>query len=65
MEINRGFLPEDIESYIEIRGIYDGWSVAKMKDGRMLCRWPPSDSRHKPTQAWIAAHIDQQGDADG
>lgn len=61
MEINRGFLPEDIESYIEIRGIYDGWSVAKMKDGRMLNRWPLYDRRHKPTQAWIAALSSVQG----
>ena len=45
-----GFLPEEIETHIEIRGIYDGWSVAAMKDGRLLNRWPPDDRRHKPTQ---------------
>ena len=55
----------NVEYYIEIRGIYDGWSVAVMKDGRMLNRWPPSDRRHKPTQAWIAAHLDQQGAGNG
>lgn len=27
--------PDDVEILIEIRGIYDGWSVAKMKDGSM------------------------------
>lgn len=50
---DRGFLPEDVDHYIEIRGIYDGWSVAYMKDGRMLNRWPPDDRRHKPTQDFI------------
>lgn len=52
---DRGFLPEEIDHYIEILGIYDGWSVAKMKDGRLLNRWPPDDRRHKPTQDWIAS----------
>lgn len=62
METNRGFLPEDVEVYIEIRGIYDGWSVAKMKDGRMLNRWPPDDRRHKPVQEWIDRHPYQHGE---
>ena len=56
-----GFLPENIETYIKIRGIYDGWSVAVMKDGRMLNRWPPDDRRHAPTQAWIAMKAEQDG----
>jgi hypothetical protein len=43
----------ELEAYIEIRGIYDGWSVAKMKDGRLINRWPESDRRYKPTQQWI------------
>ena len=30
----------NVEHYIEIRGIYDGWSVAKMKDGSYVNRWP-------------------------
>ena len=38
---------------IEIRGIYDGWSVAKLPDGTMVNRWPEDDRRHKPTQEWI------------
>lgn len=47
---HRGFHPDDIAAYIELRGVYDGWSVAHMKDGRMLNRWPPGDPRHEPTQ---------------
>ena len=43
----------ELDHYIEIRGIYDGWSVAKMKDGRLINRWPESDGRFKPTQQWI------------
>lgn len=48
-----GLREEDVAYYIEILGLYDGWSVACMKDGRMLNRWPPSDRRHKPTQDFI------------
>ena len=52
-EMTNEYAPEDVDHYIEIRGYYDGWSVAKMKDGRMLNRWPPDDRRHKPTQDFI------------
>lgn len=44
---------DGIDVHIEIRGIYDGWSVAKMKDGTLVNRWPEDDRRHKPTQDWI------------
>ena len=30
---------KDVSSLIELRGVYDGWSVAVMKDGRRLNRW--------------------------
>ena len=46
-------LPEEIDRYVEVRGVHDGWSVAVMKDGRMLNRWPPDDRRHKATQDYI------------
>lgn len=39
---------------IEIRGIYDGWSVAKLPDGSLVNRWHPNDSRHHAVQEWIA-----------
>ena len=58
-------MPEEIDHYIEIRGIYDGWSVAKMKDGRLLNRWPPDDRRHKPTQDWIARFKATEPGAEG
>lgn len=45
----------NVEFYIEIRGIYDGWSVAKMKDGSYVNRWPENDRRYQPTQDWIAS----------
>jgi len=44
---------DDVECLIEIRGIYDGWSVKKMKDGSYVNRWEADDRRHKPTQEWI------------
>lgn len=39
--------------YIEIRGLYDGWSVAKLPDGTLVNRWEPGDYRHAATQEWI------------
>lgn len=41
------------ECLIEIRGVYDGWSVKKLADGTLVNRWEPDDRRHKPTQEWI------------
>ncbi|TWI04853.1 hypothetical protein IP90_00993 [Luteimonas cucumeris] len=38
---------------IEIRGIYDGWSVAKLPDGTLVNRWPEDDRRYASTQDWI------------
>ena len=44
---------DDVESFIELRGVYDGWSIAKMKDGSYTNRWPESDHRFKRTQDFI------------
>jgi hypothetical protein len=30
---------DDIDHTIEIRGLYDGWSIAVMKDGTVVNRW--------------------------
>lgn len=38
---------------IEIRGIYDGVSVWKLKDGTLVNRWEPQDRCYQPTQDWI------------
>ena len=44
---------ENIDVHIEIRGIYDGVSVYKMKDGTLVNRWKPEDGRrYTETQAW-------------
>ena len=53
---------DEVAITIEVRGIFDGWSVAQMKDGRLLNRWPPDDRRHKPTQDWIATPADELAD---
>ena len=29
----------DIGHLIELRGVYDGWSIAVMKDGSLVNRW--------------------------
>lgn len=44
---------QDIVLRIEVRGIYDGWSVAKLRDGTLVNRWEPGDYRYQPTQDWI------------
>jgi len=41
---------DDVETFIELRGVYDGWSIAKMKDGSLINRWDESDHRYKRTQ---------------
>ena len=45
---------------IEILGLYDGWSVAKLPDGTLVNRWDPTSSRYLPTQRWIKKHQELQ-----
>lgn len=49
-----------VSNLIEIRGIYDGWSVKAMTDGTYVNRWDASDRRFQPTQEWIEARIVEQ-----
>ncbi len=44
---------DEVEVLIEVRGIYDGWSIAKMKDGSYINRWDWGDRRYGPTQTFI------------
>lgn len=48
---------DEIDVYIEIQGLYDGWSVAKMKDGTLINRWTKDDYRYAATQEWIDKFI--------
>lgn len=49
---------------IELRGIYDGWSVALLEDGTMLNRWeregggpiPGLEHRWEAAEEYIASH---------
>ena len=49
----------DIEEFpmgtilIEIQGLYDAWSVAKLPDGTMINRWDKGTDRYKRVQEWI------------
>jgi hypothetical protein len=38
---------------IEIQGLYDGWSVARLPDGTLINRWDVDDYRYAATQKWI------------
>lgn len=33
----------EIDYYIELRGVYDGWSVAVLRDGTRVNRWAEAD----------------------
>lgn len=44
---------DEVETFIELRGVYDGWSIAKMKDGSYANRWAETDHRYKRTQDFI------------
>lgn len=45
----------DIDYVIELRGVYDGWSVAVMKDGSRVNRWAGEGSRRERwTDAFLA-----------
>lgn len=54
---------DEVKVYIEIQGLYDGWSVAKMKDGSLVNRWPKDDYRYERTQEWIDSQADTDASA--
>lgn len=48
---------EEYAVLIEIRGLYDGWSVGVKHDGTMVNRWSPEDKiRHERTQQFIDSY---------
>lgn len=44
----------------EIRGLYDGWSVAELDDGTLVNRWSDDDPRHNEAQKFIDRIEDQR-----
>lgn len=53
---------DQVATLIELRGVYDGWSVAVMKDGSRLNRWANADGtgpapgywrRYEATEAFL------------
>lgn len=44
---------DEVAMLIEIRGVYDGWSIAEMKDGSLINRWDEDDPRFLPTEDFI------------
>jgi hypothetical protein len=45
-----------VQMLVEIRGLYDGWSYAIMKDGTAVNRWPVGDRRWKTAQEQVERH---------
>lgn len=43
MALMAGIPEEDVDYLIELRGVYDGWSIAVHKDGSMHNRWADED----------------------
>lgn len=52
----RDWSMDDVETLIEIRGVYDGWSAARLKDGRLVNRWDATayPARFKATEGFLA-----------
>jgi len=40
-------------TFIEIVGVYDGWSIAKLPDGSLVNRWPAGSTRFTQVQEVI------------
>ena len=38
---------------IELRNVYDGWSVARLPDGTLVNRWEKGTRRHSLTEEYI------------
>lgn len=53
---------EQVAHVIELRHVYDGWSVAVMRDGSLRNRWEPGDRRWNPTQQWIENAIAEENE---
>ena len=49
-----GWTMSDVEMLFESPEIYDGWSAAGLKDGRLVNRWPEDDRRYAATEKYIA-----------
>ncbi len=41
---------DDIAYLIELRGVYDGWSIKVLKDGTAINRWADEDG--KPVEGY-------------
>lgn len=53
-------VPDNAVMLIEIRGNYDGWSVAKLDDGTLLNRWSPEDRFYKAAQEYIDNYKEEE-----
>ena len=59
-----------IDHLIELRGVYDGWSIARLKDGSLVNRWADNDGvvhegyerRWRATEDTIALMREEQAD---
>lgn len=70
----RDFHPSEVDEFVELRLIYDGWSVLKLKDGTWINRWadpkwrrdakrsPTIQHRYTATERWIKVNVDDYVD---
>jgi hypothetical protein len=57
----KGVPDEQVHMLYTLRDIYDGWSVAKLKDGRLINRWPVGTRKHALAQDWIDELVSMRG----
>ena len=43
-------IEDQILRFIEIRGVYDGWSIIELNDGTLINRWEENDYRYEQTR---------------
>lgn len=71
----REFHPSEVAEYIELRHVYDGWSIAHLKDGTWVNRWanpgfrggvthhaplsPTLQYRLEAAEKWISEHREE------
>lgn len=54
-ELKRGRVPdnlEEVDHLIEITGVYDGWSIAVLKDGTVCNRWGAGFEITRPREGY-------------
>lgn len=68
----RDYSSAEIDHLVEIQGLYDGWSIAVFRDGRVYNRWQSKENcllpaeglqrRYEETEKYIQQWFDDEPD---